>query len=40
MKPYTQPVTETVEIQSADCFMELAEFSGHGQLPAPKKKVF
>ena len=39
MKPYTQPVTETVEIQSADFFMAKAGSGEHGTL-APKKKVF
>ena len=39
MKTYLKPVIETIQVQSADCFMQLAGSGEHGT-PAPKKKLF
>ncbi len=40
MKPYTQPVTETIVIQSVEFFMALAGSGDHGMKSAPRRKVF
>ena len=44
MKHYLEPVVETIDIKSADCFMAMDSSDGHGQSSAPKreteKKVF
>ena len=40
MKTYLKPVIETIQVQSADCFMQLAGSGEHGTNPAPKRKLF
>ena len=41
MKTYLKPVIETIQVQSVDCFMQLANSGGHGtQAPAREKKLF
>jgi hypothetical protein len=41
MKTYLKPVIETIQVQSADCFMQLAGSGDHGtQAPARAKKLF
>lgn len=42
MKVYLKPVTETLNVQTLDCFMQIAGSGEHGEVvqqnPAPKKK--
>ena len=38
MKKYLEPVVETIDIKSRDCFMAMGTSDGHGQSSAPKKK--
>ena len=41
MKIYLKPEVETIQVQSADCFMQLAGSPEHGtQAPAREKKLF
>ena len=41
MKTYLKPVIETIQVQSADCFMQVAGSGDHGtQAPARAKKLF
>jgi hypothetical protein len=38
MKHYLEPVVETIDIKSADCFMAMGSSDGHGQSSAPKRE--
>ena len=41
MKVYLKPVTETLNVQTLDCFMQIAGSGEHEEVvqsPAPKKK--
>ena len=38
MKTYSKPVIESIDIQSADCFMAMGTSDGHGQSSAPKRE--
>lgn len=41
MKKYSKPVTETIDIQALNCFMENAGSGEHGEINfAPKKKKY
>ena len=40
MKVYSKPVTETIDIQSLDCFMALGGSGDHGTNQAPKRKEY
>ena len=41
MKTYLKPVIETIQVQSADCFMATAGSGDHGMhAPAREKKLF
>lgn len=42
MKIYLKPVIETIQVQSADCFMAQAGSGEHGTTttPAPQRKFF
>ena len=39
MKNYVEPVVETIDIKSADCFMAMDSSDGHGQSSAPRKRT-
>lgn len=38
MKTYSKPVTESIDIRTADCFMATAGSGDHGQSSAPKRR--
>ena len=40
MKNYFKPVTETIEVQTVDCFMATAGSGEHGVNQAPKRKKY
>ena len=41
MKMYSKPEVETIQVQSADCFMAKAGSGEHGTTtPAPQRKLF
>ena len=40
MKVYSTPVTESIDIRTADCFMATAGSGDHGQTSAPKRKKY
>jgi len=40
MKKYLKPVIEAIDIQSLDCFMQVAGSGEHGTNQAPKKKKY
>ena len=41
MKMYSKPEVETIQVQSADCFMATAGSGDHGMhAPAREKKLF
>lgn len=35
---YSKPEIETIKVQSADCFMQVAGSGDHGQSSAPERK--
>ena len=40
MKTYLKPVIETIQVQSSDCFMQLAGSGEYGTKNKKKKKLF